>query len=85
MFATIEERARHLAGFIEGYSQFAKLPHPRLVPVSWEVLLERLRAVVAFTLVDPPPQRVVSFDAVQMEQALINLLKNARESGSRAD
>jgi len=85
VFATIEERARHLAGFIEGYSQFAKLPHPRLVPVSWDVLLERLRAVVAFRLADPPPSRSASFDKVQMEQALINLLKNARESGSKPD
>jgi nitrogen fixation/metabolism regulation signal transduction histidine kinase len=85
VFATIEERARHLAGFIEGYSQFAKLPHPRLVPVSWDVLLERLRAVVAFRLADPPPSRSASFDKVQLEQALINLLKNARESGSAPD
>jgi two-component system, NtrC family, nitrogen regulation sensor histidine kinase NtrY len=85
VFATIEERAKHLAGFIEGYSKFAKLPHPRLVPVSWDVLLERLRAVVAFRLVDPPPQRMASFDTMQMEQALINLLKNARESGSQPD
>ena len=85
VFATIEERARHLAGFIEGYSQFAKLPHPRLAPVSWDVLLERLRAVVVFTLVGPPPQRAASFDTAQIEQALINLLKNARESGSEPD
>ena len=85
VFATIEERAKHLAGFIEGYSKFAKLPHPRLVPVSWDVLLERLRAVVAFRLADPPPQRIASFDTMQMEQALINLLKNSRESGSQPD
>ena len=85
VFATIEERAKHLAGFIEGYSKFAKLPHPRLVPVSWDVLLERLRAVVAFKLADPPPQRIASFDTMQMEQALINLLKNSRESGSQPD
>jgi len=85
VFATIEERAKHLAGFIEGYSKFAKLPHPRLVPVSWDVLLERLRAVVASKLADPPPQRIASFDTMQMEQALINLLKNSRESGSQPD
>ncbi len=47
VFSTIEDRARHLAGFIEGYAQFAKLPQPRLAPVSWQVLLERLRVVVA--------------------------------------
>jgi signal transduction histidine kinase len=84
VFATIEERARHLAGFIEGYSQFAKLPHPRVAPVAWDVLLERLRVVVQFTLAGSPPHRAISFDAAQIEQALINLLKNARESGSGA-
>ena len=82
VFSTIEDRAKHLAGFIEGYSQFAKLPHPRLSAVAWEVLIERLRAVVAFTPPGSLPKRTASFDTAQIEQALINLLKNARESGS---
>jgi len=82
VFATIEERARHLAGFIDGYAQFAKLPHPRLAPVSWAVLIERLRVVVAFELAGELPRRAATFDTAQIEQALINLLKNARESGS---
>ena len=82
VFSTIGDRARHLASFIEGYAQFAKLPRPRLAPVSWEVLLERLRVVVAFQLVGALPQQAASFDAAQIEQALINLLKNARESGA---
>jgi nitrogen fixation/metabolism regulation signal transduction histidine kinase len=85
VFSTIEDRAKHLAGFIEGYSQFAKMPHPRLAPVAWEVLLERLRAVVAFSSAGSLPKRVASFDTAQIEQALINLLKNARESGSQPD
>jgi len=82
VFSTIEDRAKHLAGFIDGYAQFAKLPKPRLAPVSWEVLLERLRVVVEFRLANPVPARSASFDTAQLEQALINLLKNARESGS---
>jgi len=82
VFSTIEDRAKHLAGFIEGYAQFAKLPHPRLAPVAWEVLLERLRSVVPFTPAGALPKRTASFDTAQIEQALINLLKNARESGS---
>jgi nitrogen fixation/metabolism regulation signal transduction histidine kinase len=85
VFATIEDRARHLAGFIEGYAQFAKLPQPRIAPVAWDVLLERLRVVVAFTLAGDLPARAASFDTAQIEQALINLLKNARESGSEPD
>ncbi len=83
VFSTIEERARHLAGFIDGYARFAKLPQPRLAPVSWEVLIERLRVVSDFTLAGELPQRPASFDTAQLEQALINLLKNASESGSQ--
>jgi two-component system nitrogen regulation sensor histidine kinase NtrY len=82
VFSTIEERARHLAGFIDGYAQFAKLPSPRIAPVAWDVLLERLRVVAGFTLAGPLPHQAASFDTAQIEQALINLLKNARESSS---
>ena len=82
VFSTIEDRARHLAGFIEGYAQFAKLPQPRLAPVDWKILIERLRAVVSFQLVGSLPKRTANFDTGQIEQALINLLKNARESGA---
>jgi len=82
VFSTIEDRARHLASFIEGYAQFAKLPQPRLAPVRWDVLLERLRVVAEFRLADGLPERVLSCDHAQIEQALINLLKNAAESGA---
>ena len=84
VFSTIEDRARHLAGFIDGYAQFAKLPKPRLAPVLWDVLIERLRVVATFQLVGSLPKRGASFDTAQIEQALINLLKNARESGADA-
>ena len=30
---SIEDRARHLEGFIRGYARFAKLPQPQLAPV----------------------------------------------------
>ena len=82
VFSTIGDRARHLASFIEGYAQFAKLPQPRLAPVAWGVLLERLHAVAAFQLAGDLPDRVLNCDTAQIEQALINLLKNAIESGA---
>ena len=89
LLATIEERARHLDAFIRGYVQFAKLPSPRLAPVPWRVLLQRLQAQQPFRLLgeapaDDGPEATALLDAAQVEQALINLLRNAHESGSPA-
>ncbi|WP_374249428.1 PAS domain-containing sensor histidine kinase [Thermomonas sp.] len=80
--ATIEERARHLEGFIRDYARFAKLPAPRLEPVNWQRFLAQLRTQVEFIGELHPQDGIARFDAAQMEQTLINLLKNAHESGS---
>ena len=85
IFATIEERARHLEGFIHGYARFAKLPTPRLEALSWPLFVERLRSQVAFRVDDDLPDEPARLDRAQMEQALLNLLKNAHESGSAPD
>ncbi|WP_373924176.1 PAS domain-containing sensor histidine kinase [Duganella sp. CF517] len=81
---TIEERTRHLEGFILGYARFAKLPTPRLEPQRWPDFLARLSQQVEFALAGEPPAESCAFDAAQLEQALLNLLKNAHESGSPA-
>ena len=85
IFATIEERARHLEGFIRGYARFAKLPSPRLEPVDWRLFVDRLRSQVDFAVDGELPPEPAKLDVPQMEQALLNLLKNAHESGSAAD
>jgi len=85
IFATIEERARHLEGFIRGYAHFAKLPSPRLESVDLAVFVERLRSQIGFVLEDPLPGTPARLDVPQVEQALLNLLKNAHESGSPAE
>jgi two-component system, NtrC family, nitrogen regulation sensor histidine kinase NtrY len=41
-----------------------------------------LRVVASFSLAGNLPPRVLSCDTAQIEQALINLLKNAAESGA---
>lgn len=82
IFATIEERARHLEGFINGYARFAKLPTPRLEPVHWREFVERLRHHVEFALEGELPVAPLRADSAQLEQALLNLIKNAHESGS---
>lgn len=85
IFATIEERARHLEGFINGYARFAKLPTPRLEPLHWGEFVERLRHHVEFQLDGELPAKPLRVDSAQLEQALLNLIKNAHESGSTAD
>ncbi len=80
---TIGERTRHLENFILGYARFAKLPTPRLDAVPWRALVDRLADQVPFRVGGELPQEPAWIDAAQMEQALLNLLKNAHESGSK--
>ncbi|KFN42387.1 sensor histidine kinase [Arenimonas oryziterrae] len=84
ILGTIEERARHLEGFIRGYARFAKLPSPRLETVTWPEFVSRLASQIAFGVIGDLPEEAARFDLAQMEQALLNLLKNAHESGSAA-
>ena len=79
---SIGERSRHLHGFLDGYARFAKLPAPRVHDVEWPAFIAQLQAHARFALDGPEPAEAARFDAVQMEQALLNLLKNAHESGS---
>ncbi|HEY0502480.1 MAG TPA: ATP-binding protein [Lysobacter sp.] len=84
IFDTIEERARHLHGFLRGYSSVAKLPVPELERVEWAPFLSRLQQHYGFHR-GPIPGESARFDPAQVEQALINVLKNAHESGSAAE
>ena len=85
IFATIDERARHLSEFLEGYARFARLPRPRPRGVAWDEFVEGAQRLVPFRLEGALPPEPGSFDPSQLEQVLINLLKNAREAGSPED
>ncbi len=85
VFATIGERARHLHGFIAGYASFAKLPSPQPVSIEWTPFLVGLALHCQYRLDAPAPTRPGHFDTAQIEQVLINLIKNAHESGSADD
>jgi nitrogen fixation/metabolism regulation signal transduction histidine kinase len=82
IFSTIEERSDHLKRFIEGYARFAKLPRPQAELVHWAPFVDGLHETTHFELVGALPKEPGWFDAGQLEQVLINLLKNAQESGS---
>jgi two-component system, NtrC family, nitrogen regulation sensor histidine kinase NtrY len=78
----IDDRATHLKEFLEGYARLARLPQPTPREVDWDHFLGELRQLFPFRLDGAPPHRPGRFDPGQMQQALINLLKNAQESGS---
>jgi two-component system, NtrC family, nitrogen regulation sensor histidine kinase NtrY len=81
VFSAIAERAAHLHQFVSGYATFAKLPAPRPEPVQWPQFVADLSGQVSFIQAAPLPELPGWFDRIQVEQALINLLKNAHEAG----
>jgi two-component system, NtrC family, nitrogen regulation sensor histidine kinase NtrY len=81
VFAAIAERAEHLHQFVSGYATFAKLPAPRPEHVEWAPFIADLARQQPFTLPAPLPASPGWFDRIQVEQSLINLLKNAHEAG----
>ncbi|MBA8889758.1 nitrogen fixation/metabolism regulation signal transduction histidine kinase [Dokdonella fugitiva] len=85
VFDTIEERTRHLEGFISGYARFAKLPLPRPERIEWAPFLAALARHYPFHASGAPPAQPGWFDRAQIEQVLINLLKNAHEAGGSGD
>ncbi|BAJ00642.1 nitrogen regulation protein NtrY, putative [Shewanella violacea DSS12] len=85
IFDTIDDRTQHLSQFIFNYARFAKLPLPNKSMVNWLKMTEHLSHHYKFTLDGSLPEGDGYFDLIQMEQVLLNLLKNAHESGSKVD
>lgn len=81
VFAAIGERSAHLHQFVAGYAAISRLPAPRPARVDWAELMEDLARQQAFSVVAPLPAEAGWFDRLQLEQALINVLKNAHEAG----
>ena len=79
---TIEDSAARLHQFIDGYARFARLPDPRLEALEAPSFLAELRHLEPFEVVDAAPKVTFQADPSQLQQALLNLLRNAREAGS---
>lgn len=85
----IRRRSLGLMRFVERYRKVAELPEPVLQPLSLKSALqgvERLLAPaleqghVGYASTVRPPDLIVQGDADLLEQALINLLRNAAEA-----
>jgi two-component system nitrogen regulation sensor histidine kinase NtrY len=83
----IENRAESLNRFLQAYRQLMGLPAPKLAPVSLAALIERvarleIRVAVTVAHADDVTLRV---DADHIQQALINLTRNAAEAALSPD
>ena len=78
----IASRAEGLTRFMQAYARLARLPAPVRAPSSVAQLVERAAAIELRLPVQVlgGPDLTLSFDAAQIEQVLINLLKNATEA-----
>ncbi|WP_159084110.1 sensor histidine kinase [Saccharobesus litoralis] len=88
VFNTIDKRIKHLSQFIAGYAEFARLPEPQRQVLDWPAFLNELQQQTQFTFQIQAEQQdlqQLKVDPSQFEQLLINLLKNAHESGSKPD
>ncbi len=75
----IAARADSLARFIESYSKLARLPQPQFEPLNLKALVQRVASLETRLPVEviSGPDIVIQGDDAQLEQLLINLVRNA--------
>ena len=80
--AVIAARSEALSRFMSAYARLARLPRPTLGPVEIGALVRRvvgLETRIA-PMLQPGPDMTVDADADQLEQLLINVIRNAADA-----
>jgi nitrogen fixation/metabolism regulation signal transduction histidine kinase len=82
--AVIASRSDSLSRFMSAYARLAKLPPPKLEPLDVPALVERVAVLEKAHRVDvePGPRLTIQGDADQLEQLLINLVRNAVDAAA---
>jgi nitrogen fixation/metabolism regulation signal transduction histidine kinase len=77
--ALIHDRAEALGRFLQSYARLARLPPPRVAPLVVEVWVRRVVALETRrpVSVTPGPPVTLLADGDQLDQLLINLVRNA--------
>ncbi len=75
----ISTRAEALNRFMTAYAKLAKLPHPELQPMDVSAWIRRVTGLETRLKIGlaPGPELTISGDRDQLEQLLINLVRNA--------
>ena len=83
----IESRAEGLSRFMQAYARLARLPVPTLAPCEVSALVHRVVALETRLEVTVLESRSLTLpcDAAQIEQVLINLVKNGVEAAHETD
>src|SRR5690606_4386061 len=83
----IAARADALSRFMTAYARLARLPPPRPVPLSIDSLIRRVASLETRMPVEVVggPDLTVHADADQLEQLLINLIKNAVDAAQETN
>ena len=85
---TLAARTQYLGEFIASFRQISSLPLPNLVPTQLATILARIEMLHRQQLsecnttltIDIQKQQLVMLDSAQIEQVLINLIKNSIEA-----
>ncbi len=77
--AVIASRSESLSRFMSAYARLAKLPPPTLAPVDISALIRRVAGLETRLKLElhPGPDLIIRADGDQLEQLLINLVRNA--------
>jgi PAS domain S-box-containing protein len=83
----VASRSEALSRFMSSYARLARLPPPKFAPVEVNALLRRVASLEtrANVIVEEGPPLTIQGDTDQLEQVLINLIRNAVDAAQETN